>query len=337
MTIRGFVGFWGDLKAIPCSQFLCNTYKDAIVDSIYLRRAFCFVIATRSYLSSDDDEILTLKSGTCSILDSESLTVSLELTRTQLKIDRDRWGTRNIYYCCVKDGIYFSSDIRFLLVMPIPKITEYDQVSLMESATLGYIYSDERTLFEKIKQLPRNSELIYNGSGLSITKNIISCNKQRFKDIESATFSFGKVFNETVNNATKIAGNKAYLLSGGIDSVAIALAATNYSGKIDTISFASESNPEDIYYAKKVSKLVSSNHVIINFDEQKILEQLPSFLHDIENVEFEGIFSPLGGYAYYVLCAEVAKLGFDIIFPVVRRLSAVTALNKDILETWRRT
>lgn len=314
MAIRAFIGFWGYLKDGGLLQALCGIYKSNIVDSVHVRRDFGFVIATNDYLCNDDEN-LVLNAGACNIPELNALKISIELTKTQIKINRDRWGTRSINYCCVEGGIYFASDVRFLLALPIPEIAEYDQISFMESATLGYIYSEERTLFKKIKQVPRNSGLIYSIRGLKITRNIISADKDRFKNIEIAVSSFGKAFESTVANATKITGNKAYLLSGGMDSTALVLTAANHLDKLNTISFASENNPEDIYYAKKVSKSVGSDHTIIQFDEQKILEQLPSFLHDIENVEFEGIFSPLGGYAYYVLCAEVAKLGFDIIFP----------------------
>ena len=314
MAIRGFIGFWSYLKGGVFSQSLCDIYKANIVDSVHIRKDFGFVIATNDYLCSDDEN-LVLNAGACDIPDSNALKISIEVTKTQIEINRDRWGTRSINYCCVEGGIYFASDVRFLLALPIPEIAEYDQMSLTESATLGYIYSEERTLFKKIKQVPRNSELIYSISGLKITRNIISADKDRFKDIGSAVSSFGKAFESTVANATKITGNKAYFLSGGIDSTALVLIAANHLDKLNTVSFASENNSEDIYYAKKVSKSVGSDHTIIQFDEQKILEQLPSFLHDIENVEFEGIFSPLGGYAYYVLCAEVAKFGFNVIFP----------------------
>lgn len=313
MAIRAFIGFWGYLKDGEFLQALCDIYKANIVDSVHVRRDFGFVIATNDYLCSDDENLI-LNAGACNIPDSNALKISLELTKTQIKISRDRWGTRSINYCCVEGGIYFASDVRFLLVLPIPKIAEYDQVSLTESATLGYIYSEECTLFKKIKQLPRNSELIYSTSGLKITRNIISTDKDRFKNIESAVSLFGKAFESTVANATKITGSKVYFLSGGMDSTALVLTAANHLDKLNTVSFASENNSEDIYYAKKVSKFVGSDHTIIQFDEQKVLEQLSSFLHEIENVEFEGIFSSLGGYAYYALCAEVAKLGLDIVF-----------------------
>lgn len=315
MPIKGFVGFWGHDKNKALPQSLCNIYESSIVNGVSVRGGSYILIASNDYLHEINEEFFIMESSSVNISVLESLRISISLAHGGLSIERDRWGTRPVNYCCTEEGIYFSSDIRYLLIAPIAGIMEYDPIAITESATLGYIYSEERTLFKRIKQLPRNSELKYRANRLQIVRKSLSCDKDRFKDLDEAVASFREIFEFVVSEAWRIVGTKAWLLSGGMDSTALVIAASKCSERLRTIAFASENNKEDVHYSQAIAKMVGSNHVVIQFDEQNALTEFPSFLRDIENIELDGIFSPLGGYAYYLLCKEVSKLGCDVIFP----------------------
>lgn len=314
MSIKGFVGFWGDKLKNKMSKSLCDKYKIAIYNGVSFFSERYTVVFSDEYLVNQGDDSLTIRSGQNSLSFNEMMTAEITLDQQSIKLVRDRWGTRTIYYVQEAGNIYFASDIRFLLELPIENIKDYNTNSLLESATLGYIYKESSTLFRNVKQLSRNSVLTFEDNDFHVQRRMVSANKQRFDSFEEAYSCFENSFEKCVNMAGQIVGKKAYMLSGGMDSSAIAIASSK-KNKIDTIAFASGNNTEDVYYSRELAKYLDSKHIVLSFDNYKALAEFPAFLNSIENVEMNGIFSPLGGYAYYLLCREIETLGYDVVFP----------------------
>lgn len=316
MSIKGFLGFWSFYDIKPLSKTWNGDYKKNITNSVFFKNEKCTVIVSKDLLNEISEESIEIASGKCDSMEAYSMITTIKINNKKFLATRDRWGTRTFYYCQVKEGIYFASDIRFLLSLSIEDINQYDEEALTESSTLGYILSADKTLFAHIKQLPRNYKISWDNGVFCIERNnILSVDKSRFASIDEAYNAFSSTFKSAVASAIEITGSKAFLLSGGMDSTAVALAASENIGRIDTISFASDSNLEDVYYAKQISTYINSNHTILKFDQMNALYRLPEFLNNIENLELEGIFSPLGGFAYYLLCDEVKKMGYEIIYP----------------------
>lgn len=316
MSVKGFLGFWSFSDVKPLSKTLNDAYKEAITNGVSFENERYAVVVSKDFLKETSEESIEIASGKCESIEAHSMITTIKMNKNQFLAIRDRWGTRTLYYCMTKEGFYFSSDIRFILSLPIEGINQYDKDALIESATLGYILSTDKTLYTHIKQLPRNYKMSWLDGVLNIDRySILSADKSRFESNDEAYNAFSTTFKSVVASATRITGSKAFLLSGGMDSSALALAASESIGKIDTISFASDSNSEDVYYAKQIASYINSNHIVLRFDEMNALYKLPEFLNNIENLELEGIFSPLGGFAYYLLCDEVKKLGYEVIYP----------------------
>lgn len=316
MSIKGFLGFWSFSDTKPLSKTLDDAYMDIITNGVSFKNERYTVVVSKDFLNEISEESVEIASGKCNSSKAHSMITTIKMNKDRFLAIRDRWGTRTFYYCLVDDGFYFASDIRFLLSLPIKCINQYDEDTLIESSTLGFILSSDKTLFEYIKQLPRNYKMSWENGAFCIDRiKILSSDKGHFESFDEAYNAFSTAFKNSVASATEIPGAKAFLLSGGMDSSALALAANECVGKIDTISFASDSNSEDIRYAKQIATFINSNHTVLNFDEKNALYKLPEFLNNIENLELEGIFSPLGGFAYYLLCNEVKKLGYEIIYP----------------------
>lgn len=316
MSIKGFLGFWSFSGVKPLSETLIDAYNETITNGVSFENERYTVVVSKDFLGKISEESIEVISGKCDSIEAHSMSITIKINKNQFLATRDRWGTRTLYYCLVNGGFYFSSDIRFILSLPIEDIKQYDEDALIESATLGYILSADRTLYSKIKQLPRNYKMSCLGDEFCVDRNtILSADRIRFDSFDEAYDAFSSTFKSVAASATGISGEKAFLLSGGMDSSALAIAASESIGKIDTISFASESNSEDAYYAKGIASYINSRHSILKFDETKAINKLPEFLNSIENLELEGIFSPLGGFAYYLLCDEVKKMGYEVIYP----------------------
>lgn len=316
MSIKGFLGFWSFSDIKPLSKTLDDAYKDIITNGVSFINERYAVVVSRDFLNETSEESIEIASGKSGSTVAHSMITTIKMNKDQFLAVRDRWGTRTFYYCQVKDGFYFASDIRFLLSLSIEDIDRYDEAALIESSSLGFILSSDKTLFAHIKQLPRNYKMSWEKGVFCVDRNkIFSADRGRFESFDEAYNAFSTTFKNSVASASGITGSKVFLLSGGMDSSALALAANECAGKIDTMSFASDSNSEDIYYAKQIASYINSNHTVLSFDEKSALYKLPEFLNNIENLELEGIFSPLGGFAYYLLCDEVKKLGYEIIYP----------------------
>lgn len=316
MSIKGFIGFWSFSGVKPTAKTMGDAYKETITNGVSIDNERYTIVVSKDFLSEISEDSTEIEIGKCDSSEAYSMMTIIKMNKQEFFAKRDHWGTRTLYYCLVNNGFYFSSDIRFILSLPIEGVERYDENALIESATLGYILSQEKTLFAHIKQIPRNFRMSWKDGNFNIDRDtILSGDKDRFNSFDDAYEAFSATFKEVVASAAGIKGAKAFLLSGGMDSSALAIAASESIGKIDTISFASENNTEDVYFAKQLATCIKSNHTIIRFDETKALYKLPEFLNSIENLELEGIFSPLGGFAYYLLCDEVKKMGYEIIFP----------------------
>lgn len=315
MLARSFIGFWSSGENNTFSEAMFDALQSEVNGSKRYKKGKYDIIVSEDCNVTVSDDFLTLNTSRKDNVDSLFMMISLELSDKFLKIERDLWGTRILNYLHVSRGIYFSTDIRYLLALPIHGICEYDCTALMESSTLGYIHSEDRTLFKKIKQLPRNSSLIFDGEKFQIEKKIIYFDDEKFDNLETASSEFKNAFSATCSNAARILGNKAYPLSGGMDSTAIVLESSEYLNQIHSFSFSSLCNQEDVYYAEKIAEITASKHTVISFDEKNAVLKLPAFFNAVENVEFTGIFSSFGGYAYYLMCEKIRNEGFDVIFP----------------------
>ena len=312
MEIKGFIGYWGNRTYNLISESLAKVYKQYITDSLCTNGHNWMLITSKDFvkIAYDDGVILSQERNELPFNICNKVTIN----SSSLTIERDQWGIRTFYYLKVENGCYFSSDIRFLLSLPISSVKDYCLSSISEISSLGFILDEEKTLFAQINQVPRNSILKINQTNYKIQKKELSSKKIWFDTIEDSLEVFEKIFEHTVANVDLLPGKKAYLLSGGMDSTAIAIAASKNSA-IDTISFSSNNNENDIFYAKKIANYLGCKHIIIDFNEDTGLLKLPNYFHDIEQIEPEGIFSPLGGYAYYLLCQSIKELEYSNIIP----------------------
>ncbi len=227
--------------------------------------------------------------------------------KEELSLKRDYWGIKNIYYTFCDDGIIFASDIKLMLSSGILINFEYDTDSLEEMASFGYILREDATIFREIKQVKRNSVLKVTKKGkISFTERYKTkkINFKNFNDFcDKLLYSMKEVISDTLASDERL---KIFFLSGGIDSALISILASKYQ-KINTVTFVSTDNLEDVFYANTVSKAISSKHKEIPFPNDAI-KYLPEYLRTIEGLELNGIFSPLGGFANYLLIKLLESL-----------------------------
>ena len=313
MSISGFIGYYGiNAKDVYIHRGL-NKLLSSIENSIVIISDNYVIVTSRDYVVYNHDDKLKLISGVYSTEDAYNMCVKISV-EDSLIIERDYWGVRTAYYYLLDDGVFFSSDVRFLIALPLPDVTRYDKNSIIECATLGYIYSSDHTLFCNIHQVYPGGSFFYNKKEYIVKKTTKKRNFNRFKDFCEALQCFTEIFDDVVCKATNSNCNDVLLLSGGMDSTSLALSATK-NRSIALATFASSNNSDDLIYAKMIAKVVKSPHMVFDFDDIEAISNIPDFINAIENVEFAGVFDAFGGYAYYLLCKQLSKNGYKLVYP----------------------
>ncbi|MBR1760048.1 MAG: asparagine synthase [Schwartzia sp.] len=312
MKITGFLGFYG-IDAERHKSAIRDRLSEHIDDAkFYGNMSTCITYSKELEASVKPAAALELRLGKEAA--KQSAMESVVIINDELRLQRDYWGTRNVYYAPLKDGILFASDIKLILSSRELPVVEYDIDALEECSSLGYIYQEDATLFRGIKQVKRNEILrMADAQTISFRKNHEEA-RQTFLEFDDAYGAFLAALEDVVRDSmAKLQGDKLFLLSGGMDSTALSIIAAQCQ-TIHTATFSSGDNKEDVFYADSVAKLISSHHREIVFPEDAI-RYVPEYLHSIEALELDGIFSPLGGFAYYLFAKELSCPQGTVLFP----------------------
>ena len=248
---------------------------------------------------------------------------------------RDRFGIKPLYYKHNEEGVFFASEIK-----AIKEIVSWEGVNeeaLPEWSFYGNSLED-RTLHRNIHQL-------LPGHFLEIDLETLSCKLESYWTVESV-FSKNKISNnsiEPVIQRTKKLMEEAVcsqlvgdvpigvFLSGGLDSSAItAIAASNYSGSINTFSvgFDFELGEGELPKARKVAELFNTNHHEMRVSGYDIADIVKKMV-----VHHDSPFSDAANIPLYLLAQAVQEQvkvvlqgdGGDEIFAGYKRYNTLSA------------
>lgn len=181
----------------------------------------------------------------------------------------DRFGTRPIYYAFMNGDIIFSSHCRAILEYPFPRNFNLKTlVRFLYHGKLG-ILGDE-TWFEGINLMPSASVLTFSEKGYTLEKywDLVYSAQPANEDV--LVQALVKAFKKAVNLRVEDLDGVSVLLSGGLDSRCV-LGAIKETSKITAVTFGIK-DCDDIAVAKKVTKRLGVNHLIINYDPDRLVD-----------------------------------------------------------------
>ncbi len=221
-----------------------------------------------------------------------------------VKLWRDRFGKKPLYYTKTDNTIVFASEI-----------------DAIESITGGYI---DRKLFSQVLffQTTIPPTTIYRGI------NQLSCGemvKIDFSTIDSKfwyRYSFAKhkhtnikttifnLFSQSVIKRIPSDTKWASLLSGGLDSSAVATIASRYIDKIDTFSvgYSGYEQYDERKWAALVARDIGSNHHSLQMDRDDFLESMEEWLEHID----EPLLDPASIPLWYMM-KQISKSGYKVV------------------------
>jgi len=202
---------------------------------------------------------------------------------------RDRFGIKPVYYTSTVRGFFFASEIKPLLTVPGVRC-EIDSSLLPAFFTYRYI-PGESTLFKGIRKLPPASVLKIDTETGQF--NVKQYWEWSFPEAEGkislgeATEEFDRLFSDAVSIRLRSDVEVGSLLSGGIDSSAVASAAAIHKPdiKLFTIGFGEEKYNEttevDEFLGLMNNRFLKAEH----FSRQCVREQLSALPEIIRSVE----------------------------------------------------
>ena len=213
-------------------------------------------------------------------------------TKDELILVRDRYGEKPLYFGQINSDFFFSSDLKFLKLskefdlkinpnsvnlllnysyIPAPH-TIYNKIFKLEP----YSYLKVKISDLKKKNFPKPNESISYNDLNNTETNIVAKNS-----ISENSKILGSLINQSVKKRLVSDVPIGCFLSGGIDSSLVAsYMQKNSTNKIETFSIGqSDKKYDELSYARKISKILGTNHNEYLISDSEILDTIENINH----------------------------------------------------------
>jgi asparagine synthase (glutamine-hydrolysing) len=191
----------------------------------------------------------------------------------QLSIINDRLGLHPLYYSHGKEGLYFGSGVRALLVNPsLPRRIDYTAIA--EFLTFDHVLQD-RTYLEDVRLMPQGSIMTFSDHGLSIQRyyEIHYANPYALHDEVEYMDEYNRLLAQAIARQTWDDLPAGIFLSGGLDSRQLLAYLCNAANKSTFYSFTwGIPNCDDARAARELAAKTCVRH--------KFFELKPDWLLD---------------------------------------------------------
>jgi asparagine synthase (glutamine-hydrolysing) len=198
-----------------------------------------------------------------------------------LHLVRDRLGVKPLYYAVIGSKVVFASEIKAILASGFVD-KEVNRRAIWDFITYRYVPAPE-TIWSKVLKLRP-------GHQLSIKRGQAAGEPHRWWDIsvagsqscdkdEQAVEEFSALFENAVDLRMIADVPVGILLSGGLDSSAVAAAAARRHDRVETFSVAFEGMAEidERAYARLVAQHLGTKHHEVTIGCKEFIEFLPRF------------------------------------------------------------
>jgi asparagine synthase (glutamine-hydrolysing) len=164
----------------------------------------------------------------------------------------DQGGQKPLYYRLLNGGLVLASDMRALMIPQFPSLT-LSKEALREALYFRFIMNGRTQYKEIFRFTPGQQILFRNHIKYKTTYKPIPVAEKTYRDGKEATASIQEALFESVNLTLGDSNEIAIFLSGGIDSMAVSVAAKKFGKKLQTysIGFEDVAGPifSDLWYA----------------------------------------------------------------------------------------
>jgi asparagine synthase (glutamine-hydrolysing) len=235
-------------------------------------------------------------------------------SRRSLFIARDRLGIKPLFYAVTDDSLIFASELRVMLAHP-RLARQVDLVSFNDYLTFEYVPTP-RSMIKGVKKLPPGHTLIVQGGRVTIEPYW----DVRLERSESGRKSAREYEHELIERVEESVRRElvsdvpvGVLLSGGIDSSAIAvMAAKHYPGRIQTFTATFEdSSFDESPFSRVVAERIGSEHHEIDISADRLLALIPKLGELVDEPLGDSSFVPTYLLSHLVSQHVKVALGGD--------------------------
>ena len=237
---------------------------------------------------SDTEVILQLylKKGIQAIHELEGMfSICLyDPNKRKVYLVRDRLGIKPLYYTVLENVFYFASEIKALIAC-IPDKPAISQQSFLSYQKFRYVPGPE-TIWSKIYKLAPGSFITYDidRSAFNIEKYwSIHFNSQKVSNERNYPKEFESLFLDAVEKHLLASDVPVgILLSGGLDSSALAAAAVELGHKnfhTFSIGFKDGGEFSELSYARQVAEHLGSQHHETTIGQEEFISFLKDFVY----------------------------------------------------------
>jgi len=220
----------------------------------------------------------------------------------QLILSRDRFSIKPLYYTRIGQVFAFSSEIKQLIPL-LPSVTP-NHSTLRTFIAQGLLDFSEETMFQSVQMVrPRNNFVLDLKTGLEKTTEYWNYAPANTLSVEDAIEKFRELFIDSIRIRLRSDVKVGALVSGGLDSSAIACVATYVLGtELETFSVVS--NEEKYSEGRFVSILAEAGikNTTLSFDGNEALRRCDEVIwHNDEPV------CGFSAVAHYLMVEKIKK------------------------------
>ena len=233
-----------------------------------------------------------------------------DVKKKKLFAARDRMGEKTLYYSQLPTGIVFSTELKAILKYYIPN-PQLNAHALAESIRFNYPLDNRNTYIEQIKRLGAGEYAIVDADGLQIHTYWKLSHSPIFEGTrEDAKAEVLRLMRESVSNCLQSEVPVAVLLSGGIDSSAIAAMAKETGQEIHVISAGYTGN--HIQDERSVAKRFAGEQGLIYHEVELNANDFQSLFEEYMSYIDEPICD-VSAMSQYALYKKAKELGFKVL------------------------
>ena len=205
--------------------------------------------------------------------------------RERLLLARDRFGKKPLFWARDEHGFYFASEIKAILAAGFK--AEMDAATLPEYLALGYVPTP-KTMFKGIERLPPGAFAVVDAS-YEVKANaywdwpLPGRNGSAFRGSpDDAKQELERLLSEAVRKRLMADVPLGILLSGGVDSTAVALYAqklTKGAVKTFTVGFKDDSEHDERPFADIVARTLKTQHTASVLEASATPALIETLLH----------------------------------------------------------
>ena len=236
-----------------------------------------------------------------------------DAARKRLILARDRFGEKPLYYAVFQNKLIFASELKALTAHPAVE-TRLDLHSLRQFLAFDYVPAPN-SIYQNIHKLPAAHCLTLENGEIKIERywNLSFAKRQPVPTIEAAAEELRDLLADAVKSQLVADVPVGVLLSGGVDSSAVAAFAQQFSSRpVKTFSIGfEEASFDESGYARRVARHLGTDHHEAKLSVDKAAEILPEIAGWLDEPLADASILPTFLLARFVREKVTVALGGD--------------------------